>query len=349
MTASQLKEILKSNILTMAVPEVTQPNTWEDHILSGAHILLAPACLHMNQDEADILEGLLEMAADKAFVAGQISAPDESCENFDYEDFYQQCLNRAGWLYDCGASLLVLTGFKDIIAAKCALYAIFEAVPDMPVCMGIGTDGGEDAVKRALSMLIALQPLNICAFGCTNMDIEDALELLSELQAFTTVPLFALPDKGTFLEPEMYSDYVNSFVNHKCALVGLANSSATYTAASVKECWQLAPLRPDFPVVNAVCSQTETLFLDFNGKMVSHNKQLLEIKTEKEEEVEQALSLFNKPGTAPVCFNIKDIDVLEYAISHYAGRPAVRSDEYGKITAKEFGAFVISDKKEEEK
>jgi len=56
--------------------------------------------------------------------------------------------------------------------------------------------------------------------------------------------------------------------------------------------------------------------------------------------------LFNKPGAAPVCFNIRDIDVLRYAIMHYAGRPAVRSDEYGEILAKELGAFIFQEQSE---
>ena len=83
------------------------------------------------------------------------------------------------------------------------------------------------------------------------------------------------------------------------------------------------------------------MFLDFKGKVVGQHKQLLEIKTEKEEELRQALVLFNRPGAAPVCFHIRDIDLLEYAITHYAGRPAVKSDEYGEITAKELGAIIL--------
>lgn len=347
MTTSQLKEILKSNILTVSVPDDEISEAWEDYVQAGAHILLAPPCVMADDDEADGLDRLFEAAGEYAFVAGQITAPEAN--EFDYEIYYQSVLNRAGWLYDMGVSMIMLTGFSNVIAAKCAVYAIREAVQDIPICFGITMSDDGEMIKKSLSLLITMQALDICAFGCTNMDIEDSLELLSELQSFTTVPLFVIADPGSYLEPELYSDYITSFVNHKCAMVGLMNSGPAYTAAASKECWQLAPLKPDFPVLNAVCSQNESLFLDFNGKIVSKNKQLLEITTEKQEEVVQALSLFNKPGAMPVCFSIKDIDVLEYAISHYAGRPAVRSDEYGEITAKEFGAFILSEKKEESK
>ncbi len=352
MTSSQLREILKSNILTISTISAAEPEQWDDYVQAGAHILLAPACVHMDDEEAALIDNLLEVASDKAFVAGRLVAP-EKCfydnnDCFDYDGYYETILNRTGWLSDMGVSMIFLTGFSDIVAAKCAIYAIREADFDMPICVGIQIGDDNEAVKQALSMLIALQALDVCAVGCSGMDIEDVLHILSELQAFTTVPLFSLPSIGHYLEPELYSDYVPSLINNKCAILGILNGSPAFTAVSTKESWQYAPLKPDFPVLNAVCSQNETLFLDFNGKIVSRNKQLLEIKTEKQEEVEQALSLFNKPGSAPVCFHIHDIDVLEYAISRYAGRPAIRSDEYGEITAKEMGAFILSEKQAEE-
>ena len=165
--------------------------------------------------------------------------------------------------------------------------------------------------------------------------------ILTELQAFTTVPLFSLAESGCCLRPESYSDYIPSLVHAKCAMTGLLHSSPAYTAAGVKGGWQFAPLRPDFPVVNAISSRDSALFYDFSGKAVSRNRAQIEIKTEKKTEMEQALALFNQPGTAPVCFSVRDIELLEYAVMHYAGRPAVRSDEYGEITAKELGALVL--------
>lgn len=346
MTSSQLREILKSNILTLAAADKAEPALWEDYIQAGAHILLAPACVRMDDEEADILEGLYDAAADKAFVAGQLVTPadklTEAGGTLAYEAYYKSVLQRAGWLADMGVSMIFMTGFRDVATAKCALYAIREAALDMPVCAGFCASEESGGLKAALSMLIALQSLGICAFGVSGMDIEDALELLSELQAFTTVPLFLLADPGRFLTPEIYSDYIPSLVNQKCAMLGLMQGRPALTAAAAKAIWQFSPLRPDFPILNAVCSQNEALFLDFGGKIVSQNKQLIEIKTEKEEELKQALELFNKPGTAPVCFHIRDIELLEYAITHYAGRPAVRSDEYGEITAKELGALVLN-------
>lgn len=347
MTSSQLKEILKTNILTLAAPDVSSPELLMDYVQAGADVLLAPACLYMNEEEADALAVLQEAADDQAFVAGHLSAPEEALEenggSLSYDTYYNSVLKRTEWLDDMGVSMIFLTGFSDVITAKCAVYAIREAAFDMPICIGMKLSEDNESIKRALSMLISLQPLGICAAGCTDMDIEDALHILSELQAFTTVPLFSLCHPGHFLEPETYGEYIPSLIRQKCAILGMQASAPAFAAAAVKESWQFDPLRPDFPVLNAACSQNEVLFLDFSGKIVGHNKQLLEIKTEKEEELKQALTLFNRPGAAPVCFNIRDIDLLEYAIRHYNGRPAVRSDEYGEITAKELGAFVLSD------
>ncbi|MBE7047953.1 MAG: hypothetical protein E7393_01075 [Ruminococcaceae bacterium] len=351
MTTSQLKEILKHNILNVVQAEYHTNDDLHEHIHTGANILLAKPCLYGNDEEGDALAALFEIAADKAFVAGQIVAPKEALEEegglLPYEAYYQDVLSKAEWLIDMGVSMIFLTGFRSITAMKCAVYAVREADFDIPICFGIY--GEAEKIAPALSLLVAAQSLDICAFGCVDMDIEDALFILSELQAFTTVPLFALATFGQFLTPELYGDYVPSLINQKCAMLGLGAGSPAFTAAASKALWQLSPLLPDFPVLNAVCSRDSTIFLDFNGNIVSRNKQMIEIKTEKAEELLQALPLLNKAGVAPVCFSIQDIDLLEYAISHYAGRPAVRTDEYGAIIAKELGAFILSDNKGEDR
>lgn len=347
MTAAQLREILKSNLLTVAAPEAGSTALPEDYIQAGAHILLAPACRFMNDEEADALAELFEAAADRAFVAGRLQQPAEAiADDAAYEAYYRTVMKQAEWLENMGVSLLFLTDFTDVLAAKCAVYAVREALgPDMPICVGVQpyNDEGDDesAVKRAISMLLTLQSLEVCSVGCSGIDVEDCMYILTELQAFTTVPLFSLAESGCCLRPESYSDYIPSLVHAKCAMTGLLHSSPAYTAAGVKGGWQFAPLRPDFPVVNAISSRDSALFYDFSGKAVSRNRAQIEIKTEKKTEMEQALSLFNQPGTAPVCFSVRDIELLEYAVMHYAGRPAVRSDEYGEITAKELGALVL--------
>lgn len=350
MTAAQLREILKSNILTVAVPETSDPMRLEDYIQAGAHILLAPACRFMNDEEADRLAAFFEAAADRAFVAGQLTQPEVlPMTDEAYDAYYHTIMRQAEWLEEMGVSLLFLTDFTDVLAAKCAVYAIREALgPDMPICVGLHPEQGERAVKRALSMLLTMQALDVCSVGCMGADIEDSLYILSELQAFSTVPLFSLADPGQYLNPEDYSDYMPSFVHQKCAMTGLLHSSAAYVAAAVKGTWQHAPIRPDFPVVNAICSQNETMFFDFGGKVISQNQAQIEIKTEDENELKQALKLFNRQGAAPVCFAMRDIELLEYAVMHYAGRPAVRTDEYGEITAKELGALVMPDQTKQE-
>ena len=78
MTAAQLREILKSNLLTVAAPEAGSTALPEDYIQAGAHILLAPACRFMNDEEADALAELFEAAADRAFVAGRLQQPTEA-------------------------------------------------------------------------------------------------------------------------------------------------------------------------------------------------------------------------------------------------------------------------------
>ncbi len=347
MTTSQLKEILKSNILTLATADKADPRAIEEHVQTGANLLLAPVCQHLNKEEEAMLDVIFEAASDKAFVAGQIPAPAEPLSDDEcYQAYYEFVLRQAQWLEQMDVSMIFLTDFSDPISARCAVLAVREATP-LPICAGIRLEDDEKSLRRGVSLLITLQALEVCAVGCTGMYIDDALHVLTELQAFATVPLFAISHPGQYLEPEDYGDYIPSFVHQKCAMIGLSAGRPAFSAAASKEIWQLSPLKPDFPVLNAICSQDEVMFLDFSGKIISQNKQLLEIKTEKGEELEQVLELVNRPGTGPVCFNIRDIDLLEYAITRYAGRPAVKSDEYGEITAKEFGALVLESETKE--
>ncbi len=346
MTTSQLKEILKSNILIMATADGTNPAILEDYVQAGANLLLAPAFRRFNDEDEAILEAFFDAAEDVAFVAGQIEAPaDGLSSDEDFDAYYESVVRQATYLDQMEVSMIFLTNVRDAVSAKCAWYAIREAT-SLPVCAGISVGEDDASIRRAVSLLITLQALDVCAVGCTDMYIDDALSVLSELQAFATVPLFAMNNPGSFLSPEEYSDYIPSFVHQKSAMLGLSCGSPAFVAAASKSVWQLSPFRPDFPTINAVCSKDEIMFLDFSGKIVGKNKQLLEIKTEKEEELKQAMALFNQPGTTPVCFNIKDIDLLEYAILHYDGRPAVKSDEYGEITAKELGAMVLESETE---
>ena len=121
MTSSQLREILKSNILTLSTISAEEPEQWEDYVQSGAHILLAPACNHMDDEEAALIDNLLEVASDKAFVAGQLVTPDQDFyedDRFDYDGYYETIFNRAGWLSDMGVSMIFITGFADILTTQ---------------------------------------------------------------------------------------------------------------------------------------------------------------------------------------------------------------------------------------
>ncbi len=322
----------------------------ELHLDMGAHILLAPPCHLCDESESVKMRRLFDLAGEAAFVAGQIVPPQEGLieagGSLSYDDYYQMILKEARFLEKEAVSMIFMTDFPDVLSAKCALYAIREG-STLPVCAGFKLDAEEQSIKKALSLLVTLQALDVSAVGVTGMDIEDSLALLAEMQAFATVPLFSICEASEFVTPEDYGDYISSFVNQKCAIVGLLDKSAAYTASAMKATWQLSPLAPDFPLLNAVSSCDETMFLDFSGHVVSRQKPLIEIKSEELSEVKQALMLFNKLGVAPVSFNIKDIDVLRHAIMHYAGRPAVRSDEYGEILARELGAFVLTEETKE--
>ena len=297
MTTAQLKNILQSNVLSVCPLIEEMLLNAAMHIEAGAHILLAPPCGCCDEAEEELLKQIFACASDKAFVAGQIQSPKESLQesggSLSYETYYASVLKQAKFLEQSGVSFIFLTDFTDVQLAKCAFYALREATA-LPVCAGFSVRNDEKGLKQAMSLLVTLQSLGASAVGITGEDIEETLELLSELQGFATVPLFTLCCASGYLEPEEYGDYVSSFVNQKCALLGLYQKGPAFTAAATKALWQLSPLAPDFPLLHAVASKTETIFLDFNGNIVGKNRQLVEIKTEEMQEIVQALSLFNR-------------------------------------------------------
>jgi len=120
-----------------------------------------------------------------------------------------------------------------------------------------------------------------------------------------------------------------------------------HTAQIAKELWQLEPFMPDFPTVYAVCGKNQMYVMDFNNQVIGKNKKLIEMDLEKmtkTDEVDGMIETLVKNGLPPVCFSSKDIEILERAIKLYPGRAAIKSDEYGEITAKEYGAVILNQK-----
>ena len=177
--------------------------------------------------------------------------------------------------------------------------------------------------------------------GGTNAD--DTLEVLSQMKEFAAVPLFALPTVSEFMTPEDFADYIPEYVGNKCTITGTANGGPAYTAAVSKALWQIEPFKPDFHSVSAITGLSGVLFYDFKNQAISENKQMIEISIENEKEVEKIIKKLIEAKSPPVCFKSKDLDALELAVKLYPGRPAVRSDEYGEIAAKEYGALVLSE------
>ena len=102
MTVSQLREILKSNVLVMSPTEGKDPEGLYDLVQAGSHILLSPPCESMDDREIAAFEQILEAAADRAFVAGQIAAPEDVLEEsggmLSYDAYYDKMLSCSQFL-----------------------------------------------------------------------------------------------------------------------------------------------------------------------------------------------------------------------------------------------------------
>lgn len=244
-------------------------------------------------------------------------------------------------------------GFDSLVEAKCAVYAAKE-VCDLPICVMLKFDEQMQLSDGfgLVSTLITLQSLGISALGISASDCDLTLDILMEMKEFTSVPLFSFPDANTFITPAEYAQYAQNFVNNKCVMFGGGKGTdPRFTAQIAKELWQAEPFTPDFPTVNAVCGKTDIFFMDFQHRAIGNSAKLLEIDLEniiKEEELDNIIEKLITSDIPPVCFISKDIDIIRRAVMCYPGRVAIKSDEYGDITAKEYGALILSEEEGEE-
>lgn len=320
---------------------------------SGANCLIAPTYLFERKaDKKEAIRETENAASDKAFVCGAIAQPKEktvfSGGALSYDDFYREIKEEAAFLYEnapCAA--MFLFGFETLAEAKYAVFAVRE-VCDLPICVAL--DFGEntklsDGFDIATSV-ITLQSLGISAIGVMAKDCDITLDIILDMKEFSAVPLLVFPGANEFITPAEYAEYAQDFVNNKCVMFGGGKGTdERFTAQIAKELWQMEPFLPDFPTVHAVCGKNQMYVMDFNNQVIGKNKNLIEMDLEKltkECEVDEMIETLLKSGLPPVCFKAKDIEILERAVKVYPGRVGVRSDEYGEITAKEYGAVIFN-------
>lgn len=360
MTKEQFKQIIKSNVLLPAAIFDSEKDIYQsfcDFIEAGANCLIAPTYLYdTKKEKMDAISKTINAAQEKVFVCGAVTEPKEktfaSGGACTYDEFYKKIKDEVSFLYEnAPVSMLFLFGFETLAEAKYAVFAAKE-VCDLPICVLLDfkdrmhlSDGFDITTS-----VITLQSLGISALGVSADDCDIALDILLDMKEFSSVPLFVVPGASEYITPQEYAEYAHDFVNNKCVMfLAGKGTDARFTAHIAKELWQLEPFMPDFPTVNAVCGKNEAYFMDFSGDVIGKNKTLFEIDMEsmtKPEDADEIIKTLLKNGLPPVCFKTKDIEVLERAIKLYPARPAVRSDEYGEITAKEYGAVILENKGE---
>lgn len=356
-TKEQFKQIVKSNVLLPAAVFEKPESIYKlllSHIENGANLLVAPTYLYDNEkDKKEAIKETVNAAEDTAFVCGAIYAPESktvfSGGTLGYDAYYEKIKKEADFLYkNMSCAVIFLLGFDTLTEAKCAVFAVRE-VCDLPICLSLDfkdkltlTDGFD-----ITSSVITLQSIGINALGVMADNCDIALDILLDMKEFSSVPLFAFPGANSYITPTEFAEYAHDFVNNKCVMFsGGKGTDERFTAQIAKELWQLEPFMPDFPTINAICGKNQIFFMDFHSNVIGKNKKIIEINLEnitKTQDVDEIIEKIIASDVPPVCFSSKDIEVLERAIKLYPGRAAVKSDEYGEITAKEFGAVILKE------
>ncbi len=323
------------------------------HIEAGANVVVAPTYLsNTEKTKKKILDNTAKTAGDKVFVAGAVWANREKTVFSDgkltYDTYYKIIKEEIEFIHRTHpVSFMFLMGFDTLAEAKYAVYAAKEAC-DLPICLCL--DFKDDTALSdgydIPTAVITLQSLGISALGVMANNPDVVVDVLLDMKEFAAVPLFAIPDANEHIAPFEFAEYVPSFVNNKCIMVaGGKNADERFTAEIAKELWQAEPFMPDFPLINAICGKNNIYFMDFENNVISKNKELLEINLDNakdEAEIDKIILKLKEAGLPPVCFTSKELGVLERAMKVYPGRAGIRSDEYGELSAKEYGAMIIS-------
>lgn len=327
--------------------------TFSAHIEAGANIIAAPTYLHNSEkDKLKVLKETANIAGDKVFVAGAVWANSEKTVFSDgllsYDSYYKIIKDEIKLIYETHpVAVMFLMGFDTLAEAKYAVYAAKE-VCDLPICLCLDFKD-KDILSDGYDIqtcVITLQSLGVSALGIQAENPDVVFDVLLEMKEFTSVPLFAVPDASEYITPYEFAEYAHNFVNNKCVMfAGGKNTDERFTAEIAKELWQSEPFMPDFPTVNAVCGKNNIFFMDFENKVIGKNRELLEIDLKgltEDKEIDELILKIKSAGLPPVCFNSKELGVLERAMKVYPGRVAIKSDEYGEIAAKEYGAVIIN-------
>lgn len=323
------------------------------HIEAGANIIVAPTYLYNSEkSKKKSLEETAKVAGEKVFVAGAVWANPEKTVFSDgmlsYDTYYKIIKDQVKFIYEtCPVAIMFLMGFDTLAEAKYAVYAAKEAC-DLPVCLCLDFKD-----KTVLSdgydiptAVITLQSLGISALGIQADTPDTVFDILLEMKEFSSVPLFAIPDANDHIAPYEFAEYAHDYVNNKCVMFACGkNTDERFTAEIAKELWQAEPFMPDFPTVNAVCGKNNIFFMDFENKVIGKNKKLIEIDLKgltEDSEIDEMILKIKSAGFPPVCFTSKELGVLERAMKVYPARVAIKSDEYGEIAAKEYGAVILN-------
>ncbi len=379
MTKEQWRRILRNHVLitggapyrseTPLTPQVEQDlyATLSEMAEAGALILLTPTCgvdgFHLPPEEASFrihkLAALTQRAAgDKAFVAGMLSGEGCSVAPLGEQEF-DHCVAtfraQAQALLDCGVSLFWLDGFTDILSARCALLAIKD-ICTLPVCVGLrftADDAGHMSLQYGTDPVCAaliLQSMGADAVGYSGPDCDDALDTLSAMRTFSTIPLLALTaPTGQFApSPAALAEYLPDYVNNTCAVVGYCGADGDgYIAQLAKQAWQVSPFPPDFPQINAVTSYRDAVILDYEGRPVGRDD-VVYIKLDKHAKVDEVVDTLIASGAPPAVFEADEEEILERALRRYPGRCGVKCPERLNWLIEEYGQPFITLEKSQE-
>jgi 5-methyltetrahydrofolate--homocysteine methyltransferase len=205
-----------------------------------------------------------EVAADKAFVAGDIAPTGlflTPMGETSFAEFVEIYTEQAQALEDAGVDLFVIETMMTLPEARAAVLAV-KSVSRKPILVSFTCDenGRTLSGTDVAAALLVMQGMGVDAFGLNcSAGPKEMLPQLQRLHQYATIPLIAKPNAGlpeeengqTFYRcsPEEFASYADAFAKAGVALFGGCCGTTEAHIAALREampaCIAPAPLHPD--------------------------------------------------------------------------------------------------------
>lgn len=302
-----------SNLMACGMPMGVCPEKWildnpkhivklqREYIRAGSNIILAPTFTanriklseyglsdsieEINKKLVALSKQAVAEEGHRGFVAGDITMTGKQLEpigKLGFEELVDVYKEQAEILVEAGVDLFFVETMMSLAEARAAVIAIKE-VCDLPIMVSLtfNSDGKTLFGSTPESAVVVLQSLGADAVGINcSTGPNEMIPLITRMQKYAKVPLFAKPNNGMpelvegktvySMSPETFAEYGRELVDAGVrAIGGCCGSTPRHINELKKRVRNASPVVSDYDVVERVlASESRVLDISLDGNFI---------------------------------------------------------------------------------